>query len=65
MKGKPASYPDAANDQVISDQQGIFHGAGRNDARLADRSVDQQKNETNPEPGENLATNATLTGKAG
>ena len=49
---------DAADNQVVSDEHSIFHGAGRNDARLADRSVDQQKDETNPEPREDLATDA-------
>jgi len=57
-EGQAGVESDAADDQVVADEQGIFHGGGRNDARLADRSVDQQKDETNPEPREDLAADA-------
>ena len=57
-EGQAGVVSDADDDQVVSDQQGIFHGGGGNDASLADRSVDQQKHETDPEPGEDLAADA-------
>src|ERR1700675_42127 len=48
---------DAAHDQVIANQQGIFHGARRNYARLPNRSINQQKRQADPKPRDNLALN--------
>src|SRR5712671_4729035 len=42
--------PDATHNQVVADQQGIFHRARRNHARLTDGPVDQQKHQRDPEP---------------
>lgn len=57
-KGQAGIVSDTANDQVIADQQGVFHGSRGNDAGLPNRSVDQQEDETNPEPRENFAADA-------
>src|SRR4029077_879230 len=49
---------DAAHDQVISDQQSVFHGAGRDHASLTNRAIDQHKNQSDPDPGDDFATGA-------
>src|SRR5438309_1175041 len=54
---------DTAHDEVIADEQRVLHRAGGNDARLADRAVDEQKNEADPEPGDDLALNLSFHGQ--
>src|SRR2546429_6242218 len=54
---------DAAHDEVIADEQRVLHRARRNDARLADRAVDEQKDEADPEPGDDFALNLGLHGQ--
>src|SRR5437660_1164258 len=41
---------NAAHDEVIADEQRLLHGTGRNDARLADCAVNEEKKETDPKP---------------
>src|SRR6266403_545929 len=48
---------------MITDEQRVLHRAGRNNARLADRAVDEQKDEANPEPGDDLALNLGFDGQ--
>src|SRR5580693_8108437 len=38
----------------------VLHGAGGNDASLADRAVDEQKRQADPEPRDDLALNLYL-----
>ena len=54
---------DAAHNQVIADQQRVLHGPGRNHARLADCAINQQKNQSDPEPGDNLPPHLLFHGK--
>jgi hypothetical protein len=35
---------------VIADEERLFHGAGWDDARLADSAIDEKKNEADPKP---------------
>src|SRR5258708_14882178 len=50
----------ATHDQVVADQQRIFHRFRRNHSRLADGSIDQQKHQGYPEPGDNFAADFLL-----
>src|SRR5882762_2962753 len=54
-EGYAGIVADAAHDQVIADKQRVFHRAGRNHSRLADRAINQQKNQRYPKPGDDLA----------
>jgi len=54
-EGHAGVVADAAHDEVIADEKRILHRAGRNDARLADRAVDEEKHQADPEPGDDLA----------
>src|SRR5579859_72143 len=51
---------EAAHDEVIADEQRIFHGAGRNDARLADGGVDEKENQNEPSPRDDFAADFLL-----
>src|SRR5579859_130948 len=59
----PGVVADAAHDEVVADEQRFFHGAGRNDARLADGAVNQQENEPDPKPGNDFALDFCFHGK--
>src|SRR5271166_1527932 len=50
-EGDSGIVANAAHDEVIADEQGVFHGAGRNDAGLAEGAVDEHKGENDPKPG--------------
>src|SRR5207302_2967513 len=54
---------NAAHDEVIADEQRFFHGAGGNDARLADCTVDEKKNKADPEPRDDLAPDFLFGGE--
>src|SRR5208337_1984458 len=54
-EGNSGIVADAAHDEVIANEQGVFHGAGRNDAGLAEGAVDEHKGENDPKPGDGLA----------
>src|SRR5262249_21306290 len=56
---------DTAHDQVIADQQRVFHRAGRNHARLADRAVDQHERERYPEPSDDFPLHALANREVG
>src|SRR5256885_4365643 len=62
-EGQAGVVADAAHDEVIADEQSVLHRAGGNDARLADRAVDEQKDEANPEPGDDFALNLGFHGQ--
>src|SRR5438309_7615125 len=62
-EGHAGVVPDATHDEVIADEQRVLHRARRNDARLADRAVNEQKDEANPEPGDDLALNLGFDGQ--
>src|SRR5690349_20066393 len=49
-KGDASVVADTAHDDVVADEQRVFHGSGRNDARLTYGAVDKQKREDYPEP---------------
>src|SRR6185369_4684478 len=51
-EGDPGVVADAAHDQVIADQQGVFHGARRDHARLTDGAIDQHEDQRDPNPGD-------------
>src|SRR5258706_12559444 len=48
---------DAAHDEVIADKQRVLHRAGRNDACLTDGAINEEKYETDPEPGDDFTAN--------
>src|SRR6266478_3323470 len=48
---------DTAHDEVVADEQRVFHRARGDDARLADRAIDEEKREADPEPRDDLALN--------
>src|SRR5438270_5454993 len=56
----PSIIADAAHDQMVADQQRIFHRARGNHASLADRSVDEQKYQPDPEPRDDFAPDLLL-----
>ena len=57
-KGDAGVVADTAHDEVIADQQGIFHGARGNDAGLADGPVDEHEGERHPEPSDDFTLDA-------
>src|SRR5579859_1861347 len=54
---------DAAHDEVIADEQRFLHGTGRNDARLTDCAINEEKDETNPEPRDDFAPDFLFGGE--
>src|ERR1700730_13799850 len=64
-EGHARVVADAAHDQVIADQQRVLHRSRRNHARLADRAVDEQKNQRYPEPRDDFALYSLSHGHAG
>src|SRR5260221_4341501 len=46
---------EAAHDEVVADEQSIFHGLGGNDASLADGGIDEEKNQNDPSPCDDFA----------
>src|SRR5262249_37021690 len=54
---------ESAHKKVIADEQRVLHRSRRNNARLADRAVDQHQNEDDPEPGDGLAGYFLLGGE--
>jgi len=48
---------DAAQNQMVADQNRILHRAAWNHARLHQRALDEQKHQNHPEPGDNFAPN--------
>src|SRR6266481_9457534 len=48
---------DAAHDEVVADEQRVFHRARGDDARLPNRAIDEEKREADPEPRDDLALN--------
>src|SRR5579871_4122017 len=54
-EGHTGVVSDAAHDEVIADEQRILHGAGGDNASLADGAVDEEKCESHPEPSDDLA----------
>src|ERR1700722_14500922 len=49
---------DARDDQVIPNQDGVFHGTARNYARLYQRAFDKKKGENHPEPRHHFVPDA-------
>src|SRR5229473_5300414 len=56
-EGHAGVVADAAHNQVVANEQRVFHRAGRYDARLSDRAIDEEKREADPEPRDDLALN--------
>src|SRR5882762_9485007 len=56
---------DAAHDEVIANEQRVFHGARRNDAGLAQGAVDEHEGEYDPEPGDDFAFDFGAHGSVG
>jgi hypothetical protein len=54
---------EAAHDEMVANEQSVFHGTRRNNASLTDRSVDEQKYEANPEPRDDFASDFLLGGQ--
>src|SRR6266850_1854933 len=48
---------DAAHDEVVANEQRVFHRARGDDARLPNRAIDEEKREADPEPRDDLALN--------
>src|SRR5579871_1590066 len=59
----PRVVANTAHNQVIADEQCVFHGLGRNYTRLAYGTVDEKKNQANPKPRNNLAADFLLGGQ--
>ena len=55
---------DAADDQMIADEDGVFHRAARNHARLHERAFDEEEREDHPEPGNDFAPDL-IAGRSG
>src|ERR1700738_2137696 len=53
----------SAHNQVIADEQCIFHGAGRNYARLTERAVDEQECQRHPKPRNDFAPDTHVHGQ--
>src|ERR1700757_3990062 len=56
---------DAAHDEVVANQQRVFHRAGRNNAGLAEGAVDEHEGEDDPEPGDDFAFDLGAHGGVG
>src|SRR5579884_3678387 len=57
-EGHTGVVSDAAHDEVVADAQRVLHGAGGNDASVAEGGVDEGAGESDPDPGEKHARNA-------
>src|SRR5580693_3528734 len=57
-EGQAHVVAGAAHDEVIADEQSIFHGFGRNYAGLSDTRINKNEGENNPEPGDGFAFRA-------
>src|SRR5579863_3058907 len=62
-EGNAGVVAHTAHDQMVANQQSVLHGLGGNHSRLTDRTVDQQENQGDPEPGERLAADFLLHGQ--
>ena len=54
-EGNAHVVAEAADDQVIADQHGVFHRAAGNHARLNQDAFNEQKSKNHPEPGNRFA----------
>ena len=57
-EGQAHVVAEAAHDQVIADEQSIFHGLGRNYASLADAGINKKECQDDPEPRDCFAFGA-------
>src|SRR5580692_10469559 len=62
-EGDTRVVAEAAHDEVVADEQGVFHGARGNHAGLAKCSVNQQEYEDDPHPGNDFSLDALPTGE--
>src|SRR5258708_7140982 len=56
---------DAAHDEMIADEQRVFHVAGRDDASLPESPVDQHEDEADPEPSHDFFFDLSAHGGVG
>ena len=61
-EGHAGVVAEAAHDQVIADEQRVFHRAAGNHAGLHHGSGDQQERDDHPEPGNDFAPDALVGG---
>src|SRR5439155_1077337 len=51
---------EAAHDEVVADEQSIFHGLGGNNSSLADGGIDKKENQNDPSPCDDFAADFLL-----